>query len=109
MTQKRMVFLCIVVLLALLAISIAERARAQDKGAGFNDAVIGELVKTAINNDPALRSMDITIDVQDRVVRLGGFVDSLNDAAKAEALARRVEGVSAVRNAIRVANRPSRA
>jgi osmotically-inducible protein OsmY len=109
MTQKHVVFVCIAVLLALVAISTAERARAQDKGAGFNDAVIGELVKSAINGDPSLRNMDITIDVQDRVVHLRGFVNSLTDSAKAEALARRVEGVTAVRNTIRVTNRPSRA
>jgi osmotically-inducible protein OsmY len=109
MTPKHIVFVCIAVLLALVAISSAERARAQDKGAGFNDVVIGQRVRTAINNDRALRTMDITVDVQDRVVRLSGFVNTMADLAKAEELARGIEGVTAVRNAIRVTNRPSRA
>jgi osmotically-inducible protein OsmY len=109
MTQKRIVFLCIALMLALLALSLVDRARAQAKGAGFNDALIGEQVKTALDNDAALRSMDIRVEVRDRVVHLRGFVDSLSEVARAEALAHAVEGVVAVRNAIRVANRPSRA
>jgi osmotically-inducible protein OsmY len=42
-------------------------------------------------------------------VHLRGFVNALSDVAKAESIARAVQGVSAVRNTIRVANRPSRA
>jgi osmotically-inducible protein OsmY len=42
-------------------------------------------------------------------VNLSGFVRSLDDVAKAAELARGVRGVSAVRNGLRVANRPSRA
>jgi osmotically-inducible protein OsmY len=110
MTYKQIVSVCIFVMLGLVALGyFAERAQGQDKGAGFNDAVIGELVKTAINNDFSLRTMDISIDVQDRVVHLRGFVNSLSDVAKAESLARAVQGVTGVRNTIRVANRPSRA
>jgi osmotically-inducible protein OsmY len=97
------------VMLTLMALSLAGYARAQDKGAGFNDDVIGERVKNAFNNDSTLRTMDISIDVQDRVVHLRGFVNSMSDMARAEAVARGVQGVSAVKNAIRVANRPSRA
>ena len=113
MTQRRIAYLCIAVLLALTAYSIAERAHAQnkgqEKGAVFTDAVISKRVKAAIGNDAALRTMDISIEVQDSVVHLRGFVNSLADVAKAESLARAVQGVTGVKNAIRVANRPSRA
>jgi osmotically-inducible protein OsmY len=101
------------VLLTLITVSVTERARSQEnaqhKGAGFNDAVISEQVKKALNKDAGLRAMDISVDVQDRVVHLRGFVNALSDVAKAESLARAVQGVSAVKNEIRVANRPSRA
>jgi osmotically-inducible protein OsmY len=109
MTDRQTVSLCILAMVVLMALSAASPARAQPGSPGFNDAVIGQMVRTAINNDRALRTMDITIDVQDRVVRLGGFVNSMADLAKAEELARGIEGVTAVRNAIRVTNRPSRA
>ena len=108
-SNRRIVYFCFAAMLALVLLGLVDRARAQDKGEGFNDAVISELVKSAINNDAALSKMDISIDVQDRVVHLSGFVNSLGDAAKAESLARAVQGVTGVTNAIRVANRPSRA
>jgi osmotically-inducible protein OsmY len=116
LTQKRILLACIAALLALFAIGFADRARPQDKGADpqhkgadFSDALIGEQVKSAINNDAALRTMDISIAVRDGVVHLSGFVNSMSDAARAETLVRKVRGVAGVKNAIRVANRPSRA
>jgi hyperosmotically inducible protein len=73
------------------------------------DASITTRVEGAIQRDPFLRSMHIKVETQDGVVNLTGFVRSLDDIAKAGELARAVSGVSAVRNSLRVANRPSRA
>lgn len=109
MTYKQIPYAWILVAMLLSALSASGTASAQGKGVGFSDAVITELVKTAINNDPLLRKMDISIETRGRVVHLSGFVDSMAQAGRAETLAHGVEGVSAVRNAIRVANRPSRA
>jgi osmotically-inducible protein OsmY len=53
--------------------------------------------------------MDIQVETQSGVVSLTGFVRSLDDIVKAGELARAVSGVSAVRNSLRVADRPSRA
>ena len=83
--------------------------KVQEKGADFSDAVITELVTSALDKDPVLRKMDIAVQTQDGVVRLSGFVDSMAQVDRAGDLARRVEGVSGVRNTIRVTNRPSRA
>ena len=109
MTDRQTVSVCIVAMLVLMTLTAASPARGQPGSPGFNDAVIGQMVRTALNNDRALRTMDISIDVQDRVVRLSGFVNTMADLAKAEELALGVEGVTRVRNAIRVTNRPSRA
>lgn len=84
-------------------------ATAQEKGAGFSDALISERVVRAFNNDPVLKKMDISVETRDRVVHLTGFVESMAQIDRAQALALRIEGVSTVRNAIRVSNRPSRA
>jgi osmotically-inducible protein OsmY len=73
------------------------------------DVSITRRVETAIAKDPFLRSMEIHVETQDGVVNLSGFVRSLQDIEKAGDLARAVRGVSAVRNTLRVANRPSRA
>lgn len=103
--------LAIVVLLALGAArpALAQYGIAQAKTSGFSDAMIASKVKAALGNDAALRKMDISVEVLDKVVHLSGFVSSLADMAKAEKLARAVEGVAAVRNGIRVENRPTRA
>ena len=83
--------------------------KAQEKGAGFSDALISERVARAFSNDPVLKKMDISVETRDRVVHLTGFVESLAQIERAQALAQRIEGVNTVRNAIRVSNRPSRA
>lgn len=82
---------------------------AEDKGAGFDDAMINELVITALGGDRTLRRMDIAVSTRGRIVNLRGFVDSLPQAERAGALARGVRGVSGVTNHLRVADRPSRA
>jgi osmotically-inducible protein OsmY len=84
-------------------------ASAQEKGAGFSDALISERVVRAFSNDPVLKRMDISVETRDRVVHLTGFVESVAQIDRAEALAARIQGVNTVRNAIRVSSRPSRA
>ena len=89
--------------------TVSAQDKVQEKGADFSDAVITQLVTSALDKDPVLRKMDIAVQTQDGVVRLSGFVDSMAQVDRAGDLARRVEGVSGVRNTIRVTNRPSRA
>ena len=97
-------------MLALCAVTtVSAQDKMQEKGAGFNDAVITELVTSAFHNDPLLRKTDIAVQTNDGVVRLSGFVDSMAQVDRAGDLARRIEGVSGVRNTIRVTDRPSRA
>src|ERR1043165_5430033 len=73
------------------------------------DAAITQRVENALAKDPFLRSQEIYVETQDGVVNLTGFVRSLDGIARAEERARGVRGVSAVRNGLRVANRPSQA
>lgn len=73
------------------------------------DSVITERVTSALAADPALKDTRIAVATQDGVVRLTGFVDSMAQLERAAVLARAVQGVSAVKNALRVAIRPSRA
>jgi osmotically-inducible protein OsmY len=97
------------ILIVLLAALAALAAGAQDKGAGFADALISERVASALGNDPVLREMRISVQTREGVVHLRGFVESMGQIDRAEALARRVDGVTGVRNTIQVSNRPSRA
>ncbi len=102
MAQKR-IFAGLILLLLALGVS------AQEKGVGFDDALITERVTSAIRNDPMLGKTDISIETRDGVVHLKGFVRSMAEVHRAGALARGITGVTAVRNTIRVADRPSRA
>ena len=83
-------------------------AQGQDKPAA-GDAAITQRVQSAIAKDTALKAMHIRVDTHDGVVSLTGFVRSMEDIAKAGALANAVRGVAGVRNGLRVANQPSRA
>jgi osmotically-inducible protein OsmY len=98
----------IVGLLLLLGALAGNRVQAQDKDASA-DASITRQVERALAEDRALGSMDIKVETQNAVVSLTGFVRSLEDITKAGGLAKAVRGVSAVRNGLRVANRPSQA
>lgn len=98
-------------LLAVLLVAAtfaAGHSQAQDK-APVTDAAITERVQSALAKDAVLGGMDIKVATQDGMVSLTGFVRTLEDIAKAGALAHRVRGVTGVRNDLRVANRPSRA
>ena len=109
--MKRLwILIALFTLLALLGAPAASaQDKTQDKGAGFDDAVITQRVTKALDADALLKEMQISVETRDRVVHLRGFVHSMAQLDRAEALARRIEGVSAVRNTIRVVGRLSRA
>ena len=100
-------FLAVLLVAATFA---AGELRAQAKPASMDmDASITRQVESVIARDRLLGAMQIKVETQGGVVSLSGFVRSVDDIAKAGALARRVSGVSAVRNDLRVENRPSQA
>ena len=84
------------------------QAQAQEKSSS-PDASLTAQVQKVLARDPFLRAMDIKVETQSGVVSLTGSVRSVEDIGKAGELARGVSGVSAVRNGLRVQNRPSRA
>src|ERR1043165_7163241 len=93
----------------LVAAPLAPGPRPGPGSHGGADAAITQRVENALAKDPFLRSQEIYVETQDGVVNLTGFVRSLDGIARAEERARGVRGVSAVRNGLRVANRPSQA
>jgi hyperosmotically inducible periplasmic protein len=93
----------------LAACSLAFTALAQDAPGERADASITRSVQDALLAVPALKTMDIRVATRRGIVQLTGFVNSITDIAQADRIARGVQGVGAVRNHLRVANRPSRA
>jgi len=98
----------IVAMLVLAATFGVGTLHAQEKGGG-SDASITQQVEHGLARDVALRGMAIYVETLHGVVNLTGFVRTLEDIARAGAVAKRVSGVWAVRNGLRVADRPSRA
>ena len=95
-------------LILVAALAACGTALAQLKGAGFSDAVISGRVVSALEKDAVLKEKYIVVETRGSVVHLRGYVDSIGQSDRATALARGIDGVSDVRNALRVTNPPSR-
>ena len=71
-------------------------------GEYVDDTVITTKVKTAIFNEPSLKSAQINVETFKGVVQLTGFVSSQANIDRAVQVARGVGGVTSVRNDMRV-------
>jgi osmotically-inducible protein OsmY len=70
----------------------------QSTGQYVDDSVITTKVKSAIFNEPTLKTFQINVKTYKAVVQLSGFVDSAQSVAKAGEVAKGVEGVASVQN-----------
>jgi len=75
-----------------------DERRAENEG----DLGIKTAVGRALSGDDDVRRVNIDVDVTDGVVTLSGVVHNEAEAAEAERLAREVEGVTDVRNDLKV-------
>jgi hyperosmotically inducible protein len=73
-------------------------------GSFLNDVDVSARVKSAFLADPSLKSvmMDISVSTEGGVVSLSGTVPNRNQRAKAVAVARKVDGVKRVNDALKV-------
>jgi hyperosmotically inducible protein len=67
-------------------------------GQAVDDATIGTKLKAAFAADPELSALKINVDTTQGVVRLRGEIKNVSLRQKAEATARKVEGVKSVEN-----------
>ena len=76
----------------------------QKEGTGeyIDDTVITTKVKAAILNEPTLKSAEINVETFKGVVQLSGFVNSREDVNTAVGVARKVGGVTSVKNDMRL-------
>ena len=91
----------------LLAASFSAGGLAQHS-IPIDDETIFTAVEDALHSAPSLAGADIQVTAREGAVTLRGFAASLGKIATAGRLARRVRGVSAVDNRIRIADRPWR-
>jgi hyperosmotically inducible protein len=90
--------------LALAACAAPESgAPRREAGEFAGDAALTAKVKSAIATDVGARTAAaINIETYRGVVQLTGFVDSKEQASRAEAAAKKVDGVRSVKNDVRI-------
>lgn len=71
-------------------------------GEYIDDAGITAKVKTAFVKDPVVKAIDVKVDTFKGTVQLNGFVDTAEQKARAEQIARGIAGVTGVQNALTV-------
>jgi osmotically-inducible protein OsmY len=71
-------------------------------GETIDDTTITTRVKTAMLNDPAVGGLSIDVDTYKGVVTLSGRVKSQAEHDQALSLARKVDGVTEVKDALQV-------
>lgn len=84
------------------ALGCASSAVRQSASQYADDAAITTRVKGVIRGEPTLQAAQIKVETFKGEVQLSGFVSSPAAENRAIALARRVEGVVAVRNEMRL-------
>jgi osmotically-inducible protein OsmY len=90
------------VLFASALIGCAGTPRSESTGEYFDDTVITAKVKSAILEEPSLKSAEINVETFKGVVQLSGFVSTQANVNTALVTARNVKGVSSVKNDMRV-------
>lgn len=91
-----------VVLAALIAMPLAAAGCGKTVGETIDDTTITTRVKTAMLNDPAVGGLRIDVDTFKGAVTLSGRVKSEAERQQAIALARTIDGVTEVKDALQV-------
>src|SRR4029450_11364193 len=100
--MNRRLTLSSVVFAALLVISSCSSMTGQTAGQYVDDTTITASVKAKLVGDKTANLTRIEVDTTNQVVRLNGIVESADQKAKAEQLARQVGGVKSVKKNLQV-------
>ena len=96
-------FKTLVAALAMVAIAACSLpAGRESAGEIIDDSVITTKVKSGLFNEGGFNSLEVSVETYEGNVLLSGFVNSQEDALKAEQIAASVEGVTDVDNELRV-------
>jgi osmotically-inducible protein OsmY len=85
-----------------LALTLATAACGKTVGEAIDDTTITTRVKTAMLNDPAVGGLRIDVDTFKGVVTLSGRVKSQAEHDRALTIARGINGVAEVKDALQV-------
>jgi hyperosmotically inducible periplasmic protein len=102
MTKLKMTNLLSMVLATLLFVSACTSMTGQTAGQYVDDTTITASVKAKLIGEKTANLTRIDVDTTNQVVTLNGIVESPDQKAKAEQLARQVDGVKGVKNNLQV-------
>jgi osmotically-inducible protein OsmY len=102
MKQLKSVYTIIAAILFMSMLGCASTSKTEGTGEYIDDSVITTKVKTAIFNEPTLKSAEINVETFKGVVQLSGFVSSQADISRAVEVAKTVTGVKSVKNSMHV-------
>ena len=94
-----------IILTGLLVISGCTSMTGQSAGQYIDDTSITTSVKAKLTAEKAVNFTRIDVDTTNQVVTLNGIVESADQKAKAEQLAREVGGVKSVKNNLQIQKR----
>ena len=102
--MKNTKMLAAVLMAATLSLTVGCASSPKQEGTGqyVDDTVITTKVKTAIFNEPSLKSMEINVETFKGRVQLSGFVSTQAAASTAVNVARGVPGVVSVKDDMRL-------
>jgi len=98
MKQFRFYSSLLMALALLFTLGCASTPKQESTGEYIDDSVITTKVKTAIFNEPTLKTAEINVTTFKGVVELSGSVSSSSEISKAVEVARGVNGVQSVKN-----------
>ena len=85
---------------ALLLGAGCSRDASKTTGQTVDDAAISAKVKTAFARDPGVKAIEVKVDTYKGAVQLSGWVNTEEEKARAEQIAKAVPGVLSVENKI---------
>jgi osmotically-inducible protein OsmY len=95
-------FVILVAASLLLATGCASTSNRESTGQYIDDSGITTRVKKAIFDEPSLKVTQIGVETYKSVVQLSGWVDSTAQIGTAGSVARSVDGVTSVKNDLRL-------
>lgn len=102
MTQYKRLSAFFMTAMLVFFLGCASTSKQESTGEYIDDSVLTSKVKTAVFNDPNLKSTEINVESFKGVVQLSGFVSSQANINRAVELASQVNGVKSVKNNMRL-------
>lgn len=90
----------------LLLGSACSRDSGKTVGQSIDDMAVSTKVKAAFAQDPGVKAIEVKVETYKGTVQLAGWVNTLEEKARAEQIAKGVPGVKTVENKIIVKTEP---